>query len=139
MQWAGLSDDLLSSVYETTYNHGSEQTSDLPPCEHLNDNNPSNAEDVVESKVENVDESCSPKDISEESVSTDKGAVEDESGDIELGNLLFEDSLPNEVIPSEVMKLQKKEKIRELSSGKNLEKLEGIWKKVVFVCNVFFR
>ncbi|XP_017226495.1 DExH-box ATP-dependent RNA helicase DExH7, chloroplastic isoform X2 [Daucus carota subsp. sativus] len=125
----GLSDDLLSSVYETTYNHGSEQTSDLPPCEHLNDNNPSNAEDVVESKVENVDESCSPKDISEESVSTDKGAVEDESGDIELGNLLFEDSLPNEVIPSEVMKLQKKEKIRELSSGKNLEKLEGIWKK----------
>lgn len=139
MQWAGLSDDLLSTVYETTYNQEFEHTSDLPTYEHLHDNNPCNAEDLAESSaVQSVDKSFRSKGFSEDSLSHDKGALEDESGDVELGNFLFEDALPNEVIPSEVVKLQKKEKLKELSSGKNLEKLEGIWKKVGYVCYVFF-
>lgn len=139
MQCTGLSDDLLSSVYETTNNEVSELTGDLQSHEHLHSNNPCDTEDVVELRVvQSVDQSCSPKGLSEDSLSHDKGALEDESGDVELGNFLFEDSSPNEVIPSEVVKLQKKERIRELSSGKNLEKLEGIWKKVVLVCDVLF-
>lgn len=117
-------------MYETTYNQESERTGDLPTYEHLHDNNPCNAEDVVESSVvQSVDESCRSKGFSEDSLSHHKGALEDESGDVELGNFLFEDASPNEVIPSEVVKLQKKEKLKELRSGKNLEKLEGIWKK----------
>ncbi|XP_074328241.1 DExH-box ATP-dependent RNA helicase DExH7, chloroplastic isoform X2 [Apium graveolens] len=126
----GLSDDLLSSVYETTYHQESEHTSDLPTYEHLHDNNPCNAEDVAESSaVQSVDKSNISKVFSEDSLSHGKGALEDESGDVELGNFLFEDASSNDVIPSEVVKLQKKEKLKELSSGKNLEKLEGIWKK----------
>lgn len=139
MQWAGLSDDLLSSVYETTYNQASEHTGDLPTNEHLHDNNPCNVEDVAESSVvQSVEESCRSEGFSKDNLSLEKGALEDESGDVELGNFLFEDASTNEVIPSEVVKLQKKEKLKELSSGKNLEKLEGIWKKVGFHCNVFF-
>lgn len=126
-------------MYETTYNQEAEHTKDLPNYEHLHVNNPCNAEDVAESSaVQSVDKSNRSKGFTEDSFSHDKGALEDESGDVELGNFLFEDASPNDVVPSEVVKLQKKEKLKELSSGKNLEKLEGIWKKVGFVCNVFF-
>ncbi|KAJ9687568.1 hypothetical protein PVL29_016165 [Vitis rotundifolia] len=55
-------------------------------------------------------------------------AAQDDSGDVELCNF-FEDAPSSEVLPHEVLKLQNKEKMKELSSGKNLEKLEGIWKK----------
>lgn len=57
--------------------------------------------------------------------------IEDDAGDVELGGLFFEDAASNEALPPEVLELQKKEKMRELSSGKNLEKLDGIWKKVL--------
>uniref|UniRef100_F6HK50 RNA helicase n=1 Tax=Vitis vinifera TaxID=29760 RepID=F6HK50_VITVI len=55
-------------------------------------------------------------------------AAQEDSGDVELSNF-FEDAPSSEVLPHEVLKLQNKEKMKELSSGKNLEKLEGIWKK----------
>lgn len=57
-------------------------------------------------------------------------AAQEDSGDVELSNF-FEDAPSSEVLPHEVLKLQNKEKMKELSSGKNLEKLEGIWKKVI--------
>lgn len=52
------------------------------------------------------------------------------TGDVELGNFFSEDGPLDENLSSEVYKLQKKEKMREMSE-KNLEKLSGIWKKVV--------
>lgn len=51
--------------------------------------------------------------------------------DIELGDLFLEESSLDQVLPPEVFEVQKKEKIRELCSEKNLEKMEGIWKKVI--------
>ncbi|XP_075476318.1 DExH-box ATP-dependent RNA helicase DExH7, chloroplastic isoform X3 [Primulina tabacum] len=59
----------------------------------------------------------------------DEAASERESGDVELGNFFLEEDACEEVLPTEVLKLQKKEKLKELCSGKNLEKMEGIWKK----------
>lgn len=44
--------------------------------------------------------------------------------------MFSEDVPPSEASPHELLELQKKEKMRELRSEKNLEKLEGIWKKV---------
>lgn len=51
--------------------------------------------------------------------------------DMELGDLFLEESSLDQVLPSEVLEVQKKEKFRELCSEKNLEKMEGIWKKVL--------
>ncbi|CAL5346748.1 unnamed protein product [Camellia sinensis] len=56
-------------------------------------------------------------------------ALEEESGDVELGSFFLGDVLQGDVLPPEVVEIRKKEKMRELASGKNLEKLEGIWKK----------
>ena len=54
----------------------------------------------------------------------------------QFGNFFLEDGpsgevLPPEVLPPEVLELQKRERMREISSEKNLAKLGGIWKKVV--------
>ncbi|KAL5704172.1 RNA helicase [Ranunculus cassubicifolius] len=48
--------------------------------------------------------------------------------DVELG-LFFEDASASETLPSEVLKLQKKEKLAQLSEVLTLEKIDGIWKK----------
>ncbi|XP_050211111.1 DExH-box ATP-dependent RNA helicase DExH7, chloroplastic isoform X2 [Mercurialis annua] len=58
-----------------------------------------------------------------------KTILEDEAGDVELGDFFLEDAVSNEALSSGVLELQKKEKLREFSSEKNLEKLDGIWKK----------
>ncbi|XP_051147051.1 DExH-box ATP-dependent RNA helicase DExH7, chloroplastic isoform X2 [Andrographis paniculata] len=55
-------------------------------------------------------------------------ALETESGDVELGGFFLEEGGSDE-IPAEILELQKKEKMKELCSEKNLEKMEGIWKK----------
>ncbi|XP_015580752.1 DExH-box ATP-dependent RNA helicase DExH7, chloroplastic isoform X1 [Ricinus communis] len=55
--------------------------------------------------------------------------LEDETADMELGGFFMEDATSNEALPPEVLELQKKEKMKKLSSEKNLEKLDGIWKK----------
>ena len=57
---------------------------------------------------------------------------EEESEDVEIGNFFSEDSPLNEGLSPEIHKLQKKEKLREMLSENNLEKLSGIWKKVVY-------
>ncbi|XP_062083856.1 DExH-box ATP-dependent RNA helicase DExH7, chloroplastic isoform X2 [Humulus lupulus] len=59
----------------------------------------------------------------------DKVPSEEESPDVELGDLFSEDGPQNEGLSLEVQKLQQKEKMREMLSDKNLEKLAGIWKK----------
>lgn len=71
-----------------------------------------------------------------ESTLTDKLASETTGGlaeaddDLEIGNFFSEDNPANESLSIEVHNLQKKDKLRELLSEKNLEKLGGIWKKV---------
>lgn len=66
------------------------------------------------------------------SVPSQEGTVADEDpGDIELGDMFLEDSSSSQVLHPDIVELQKKEKMKELTSEKNLEKLEGIWKKVM--------
>jgi ATP-dependent RNA helicase DHX29 len=63
----------------------------------------------------------------------EKPAVEEESEDVELGGFFSEDTVSNDVLPPEVLKLQKQERMRKLYNEKNLEKLDGIWKKVIYL------
>lgn len=58
-------------------------------------------------------------------------APDRESDGAELGDFFLEDSPSDQVIPPEVLEMQKKETMRKLSSEENLAKLEGIWKKVI--------
>lgn len=62
--------------------------------------------------------------------SKDGNDADEDSGDIELGDMFLEDSSSGLVLHPEIVEMQKKEKMKELTSEKNLEKLEGIWKKV---------
>ncbi|XP_071736859.1 DExH-box ATP-dependent RNA helicase DExH7, chloroplastic [Rutidosis leptorrhynchoides] len=59
----------------------------------------------------------------------DETVTDEDSGDIELGDMFLEDSSSGLDLHSEIVEMQKKEKMKELTSEKNLEKLEGIWKK----------
>lgn len=133
MSALGLSDELLLSVNESTYNHASDETCDSMPYKYPHNDTLCKVEGGMESKVDQSVTESSSKELSEDIpssiLSNDSIAQEEESGDVELGNFLFEDSSSSEVLPPEVVKLQKKERISELSFGKNLEKLEGIWKK----------
>lgn len=60
----------------------------------------------------------------------EKRAAKEESEDVELGGFFSEDAPSNDGLPPEVLKLQKQEKMK-LYNEKNLEKLDGIWKKVI--------
>ncbi|TXG53796.1 hypothetical protein EZV62_019052 [Acer yangbiense] len=53
----------------------------------------------------------------------------DESEDVELGDFFVEDAPSSDTLHPEILKLKQKEKMKELCSEKNLEKLDGIWKK----------
>ncbi|GAB4848110.1 hypothetical protein Ancab_002774 [Ancistrocladus abbreviatus] len=85
-----------------------------------------------ESRVDgNLMQHCSNEEISIESLDIpvkEKADLDEESRDVEIGNFFLEDDPSNEVLPPELLKLQKKEKAKGLSI-ENLEKLEGIWKK----------
>lgn len=72
-------------------------------------------------------------------VSVQEKAEDNESGDVELGGFFSEDAPSSESLPTEIMKLQKKEKMRTLCSDKNIEKLDGIWKKVMCEIQQFLR
>lgn len=66
------------------------------------------------------------------SISMQNGdALDEKSGDVELGDLFSEDISLDQVLPREVLEEQKRVRMRELCSEKNLEKMEGIWKKVI--------
>ncbi|XP_057764372.1 DExH-box ATP-dependent RNA helicase DExH7, chloroplastic-like isoform X1 [Salvia miltiorrhiza] len=56
-------------------------------------------------------------------------ALDEKSDDVELGDFFLEDGSLDQVLPHEILEEQKREKMRELCSEKNLEKMEGIWKK----------
>ncbi|XP_044488967.1 DExH-box ATP-dependent RNA helicase DExH7, chloroplastic isoform X2 [Mangifera indica] len=62
-------------------------------------------------------------------VSVQEKAEDDEPEDVKLGGFFSEDAASSEALPTEIMRLQTKDKIRILCSDKNIEKLDGIWKK----------
>ncbi|XP_076959181.1 DExH-box ATP-dependent RNA helicase DExH7, chloroplastic-like [Bidens hawaiensis] len=90
---------------------------------------------------EKVTDNCSTEDVS---LSVPSQDADEDSGDIELGDMFLEDSSSGQVLPPEIVEMQKKEKMKELTSEKNLEKLEGIWKKVMlafmslFCCFIWY-
>ncbi|KAL5182262.1 DExH-box ATP-dependent RNA helicase DExH7, chloroplastic [Glycine soja] len=134
----GLSDDSLAleHEHEISYTFKSERASTGPeavdcfkektPCdtEGLASGKTEVAESDVESHsmVEHLVKSGSPV------VHVEKDSAQGEVGDIELGGLFLEDASPSEILPPDILKVQKQEKIRRLSE-KNLDKLDGIWKK----------
>ena len=77
------------------------------------------------SMVEHLVKSGSPL------VPVEKNSAQGEVGDVELGGFFLEDDSSSEILPPDILKVQKQEEIRRLSE-KNLDKLEGIWKKVIF-------
>ncbi|KAI7745964.1 hypothetical protein M8C21_029271 [Ambrosia artemisiifolia] len=87
-----------------------------------------NIEDVIGGE-DGCMESTVEQDVSLSVPSQDGSVADEDSGDIELGDMFLEDSSSDQVLPPEIVELQKKEKMKELTSEKNLEKLEGIWKK----------
>ncbi|KAJ9158973.1 hypothetical protein P3X46_024509 [Hevea brasiliensis] len=141
----GLSDEILAQEFSHERGSGSGSEGVFAgsmPHEQLRAKTSSNTEGgstfVVSSKELPVNalemESSSSREFPDKPVPSCEPAqgttvIEDEAGDMELGDFFFEDAASNESLPPEVLELQKKEKMRELSSGKNLEKLDGIWKK----------
>lgn len=146
---AGLSDDILASEFQheqaacaaseatnvSSTSHGNfegKESSNIEDCMVFG----LHAEEttVEEDKMgysgpKELQVKCTPSVVSvEEKIP----AEEEDSVDVELGSFFLEDGLSDEGLPHDVYKLQRKEKMREISSEKNLEKLEGIWRKVAY-------
>ncbi|XP_042022012.1 DExH-box ATP-dependent RNA helicase DExH7, chloroplastic-like isoform X2 [Salvia splendens] len=69
-------------------------------------------------------------DIAPVSISMQNGdTLYEKPDDVELGDFFSEDISLDQVVPRVVLEDQKRERMRELCSEKNLEKMEGIWKK----------
>lgn len=100
---------------------------------------------VDESIVDGNDmELCVSKESSVKATLSDepvqeKFLTEEESPDVELGNFFSEDGPLNEGLSLEAHKLQQKIKMREMLSDKNLEKLVGIWKKVLYMLQLLVK
>lgn len=92
---------------------------------------PSDGITVDESDVKhhNVEENPANSDLSGVQAHR-KDSAQEEADDVELGGFFSEDAPSNETLPSDILELQKQEKIKKLSEKKNLEKLDGIWKMV---------
>lgn len=131
----GLSLDLLEQdfghqhVYEDMF-------STSTPCEHFEAITSFDVEgdSTIESIVDENDlESSSsigfPLNPVPPSVPLEGEIVSDESEDVEIGDFFIDDASPNDALSPGILEIQKREKMRELCSEKNLEKLEGIWKK----------
>lgn len=132
---SGLSADILESGYVRSSNNASkEMDSDpVPPddlvgdtvskCNMEGDTTPTKFRIEVDQKgVVNTEFSASGL--------QNEDALESEPDDVELGDF-FLDSTSDQVVHPAVLEAKKNEKIKELCSEKNLEKLEGIWKKVI--------
>ncbi|KAL4580736.1 hypothetical protein LXL04_016938 [Taraxacum kok-saghyz] len=121
----GISVDTLAAEFESRY-RVIEESKNLDTV---------SGEKIDLEDDETVTESCSPDDVTSKGISVnvpshDETVVDDdESGEIELGDMFLEDSSSSQVLDSDILELQKKEKMKELTSERNLEKLEGIWKK----------
>lgn len=99
---------------------------------------PSDGIKISESDVKhhNVEESPSNSKSSGVEV-VNKDSAQEEADDVELGGFFLEDAPSNEIMPPNILELQKQEKIKKLSEKKNVEKLAGIW-KMVSLCAAFY-
>ncbi|XP_055816324.1 DExH-box ATP-dependent RNA helicase DExH7, chloroplastic-like isoform X1 [Solanum dulcamara] len=130
----GLPDDILESAHESASDHAVlDMSSEKLEVDDVTSHNfrTSNIQEH-EIGMDEVAVNNSSNEFTENNPSSvpldDKAASGGEPEDVELGDFLFEeDSSPD--VSATVLELQKKEKMRELCSQKNLEKLEGIWKK----------
>ncbi|MBA0823944.1 hypothetical protein Goarm_020637, partial [Gossypium armourianum] len=141
---AGLSDAVLASdfLHERASASVSEGTvtssmpEEQPEMISLGDAECNSAACVITSGVatSSVNDTETSKGLSTKSIPSllptqEKGDSENMLEDLEIGEFFLEDSSINDALASEVLKLQKQEKMKELYSEKNLEKLDGIWKK----------
>ncbi|KAK2966090.1 hypothetical protein RJ640_025586 [Escallonia rubra] len=142
MSALGLLDDLSAWEYESHSSHAYGETCDSMPCKSPSAVDSCDAEGGMGSIMRDVElqvdrdiiERCSPKEMSTEDIALsvpvqDVNPLEQESGDVELGDFFLESASSDGLLPPEAVKIQKKEKIGKLSTAKNLEKLEGIWRK----------
>lgn len=130
----GLSDDILASEFEQeqsierAYSAYEDTDTSSKPCKH------SEGLHADELTVDGNDmEHCSsiqlPINSTQDLPVQEKIVAEEETTDIEIGNFFLEDGPSNEFLTPAILELQKKEKLRDMLSEKNLEKLDGIWKK----------
>ncbi|XP_021285972.1 DExH-box ATP-dependent RNA helicase DExH7, chloroplastic isoform X1 [Herrania umbratica] len=139
----GLSDDILASDFLHERASACVSEGGLTrsiPAEHpevisLGDEEGDSAASVMflGEATGDVNDAESSKEFSTKSIPSllpaQEGVSENMSEDVEIGDFFLEDDSTNDALLSEVLKLQKKEKMKELYSEKNLEKLDGIWKK----------
>ncbi|KAL6515211.1 hypothetical protein OROHE_018843 [Orobanche hederae] len=140
----GLSVDILESGYVSSSCRASNDVASNPvPSDNSDgdmvnvcsiEGDTSSTEFVVEvdgNKVCSSGSHDSSTDTASLSIPVQNGdALEMESVDVELGDFFVEDDVTsNQNLPPEILELQKKDKIKELHSGKNIEKMEGVWKK----------
>ncbi|XP_057978145.1 DExH-box ATP-dependent RNA helicase DExH7, chloroplastic isoform X2 [Malania oleifera] len=140
----GLSDDILAAGYEQLSGCTSAEDASCDNMFHKHidestssdiDNSSASVVRVVESSVdENLMGSWSSREFNIECNSLgasgqERISLEEDSGDVELGDFFVENNPSSEILLPDILKHQKKEKMKEFSSGKNLEKLDGIWKK----------
>ena len=102
------------------------------PCS-VDDKQNYSTDAMDDSSICKVDmEHCSKDEVTVKNILVDKvAAVEEESEDTELGNFFMEDDSSNVALPPEVLMIQSKARTRAFPTSKDLEKLEGIWKKVL--------
>ncbi|XP_057542821.1 DExH-box ATP-dependent RNA helicase DExH7, chloroplastic [Amaranthus tricolor] len=100
------------------------------PCS-VDDKQNYSTDAMDDSSICKVDmEHCSKDEVTVKNILVDKvAAVEEESEDTELGNFFMEDDSSNVALPPEVLMIQSKARTRAFPTSKDLEKLEGIWKK----------
>ncbi|XP_058188630.1 DExH-box ATP-dependent RNA helicase DExH7, chloroplastic isoform X2 [Rhododendron vialii] len=136
MSAIGLWDDILASGNESPSFWAADSSSSSMPLQQPEavalgneEGDKASVLQAVESKVNGeVSDGSASMDLSHEEKPLSipvRGLVE-EPGDVELGNFFSEDASSGDVLPPRDVNLQKKQK---MSSGKNLENLEGIWKK----------
>lgn len=136
----GISVDTLAAEFESRHRVIEESPRESLPCKNL-DVVTCDEDGCMNSSVKQMDskdngtviESCS-EDVSTLGISSsvpshDGTIVDEDSEDIELGDMFLENSSSGQVLHPEIVELQKKEKMKELTSEFFLEKLEGIWKK----------
>ncbi|KAF4374954.1 hypothetical protein G4B88_004705 [Cannabis sativa] len=135
----GLSVDILDSEFENEQaSYAASEATNVSSVPH-NQSEGETPGDVecASAFVSHVDESivdgrvmelCGSEEVSVKATTSDepikdKDSAEEESPDVELGDFFSEDGPQNESLSLEVQKLQQKEKMREMLSDKNLEKL----------------
>lgn len=104
----------------------------------LHEDGNSSSEAMAGSLIDKVEmEHCFSDDLAVHSIPVnDATASQEELDDTELGSFFMEDDSNNAALPPEVLTVQSKARSRDLPTSKDLEKLEGIWKKVL--CNLHY-